>query len=169
MRYGIILGIIAAFALAACGTLNPNISAASVTGVGIGGKANPDGTAEAWLGYGQADVQFIPAVGPDGKAITFTGHCGEQEQPSALIITNTGATGGAGATGLNNAFSAGVVVAGGPAAKQVSQATQIQASRGVTVAGAVNANVQSIAAPPGMFPSSPFDQVGQNGVTACAH
>jgi hypothetical protein len=141
-----------AFVAAACGTLNPNISSADGTFIGIGGKANPDGTAEGAIGYGNFALQFVPAVDNNQKPITVTGKCGEQHELSAIIVTNNGATGGVGSSGISNAFSAGAVVATGPAAQGIAHSQEIQAAK----------------ASGGVLPSSYFDQVGQNGLTACA-
>src|SRR5437868_42479 len=108
--------ILAAVALliAGCGTLDPNISQADGTIIGIGGKANPDGTAQAAIGYFNFGGSLVPSVGPDGKAITITGHCGEQREISTIIVTNSGANGNVSApNGVSNAFSAKAVLATG--------------------------------------------------------
>lgn len=167
MRY-LIASMACALMLVACGTLNPNISSADGTFIGIGGKANPDGTAEGAIGYGNFGVQVVPAIDKNQKPITVVGKCGEQHELSAVIVTNNGATGGVGASGINNAFTAGAVIATGRAAEGIAHASEVQAWRGVTVAGAVNTSVQPGGAIVGQMPSSALDEVGQNGLAGCA-
>src|SRR5579863_9957738 len=104
MLFRSLILIAATLFMAACGTLNPNISSADGTFIGIGGKTNPDSTLEAAIGYGNFAVQFVPAVDNNQKPITVTGKCGEQHEIAAIIVTNTAATGGVQATnGINNA------------------------------------------------------------------